>query len=79
MSPELIAFQQKLDVFLNEFQQLVYEFAKLRKTSPRVRAESTKLLEQSLLRGSRIVKQISHEYHDDLLQGISFLKIKMML
>lgn len=79
MNSELITFQQKLDCFLQDFQQLLYEFARLRQTSPRLRAESTKMLEQYLLRGGRMVKQISHEYHDDLMQGISFLKIKMML
>lgn len=79
MNSELIAFQQKLDCFLQDFQQLLYEFARLRQASPRLRAESTKMLEQYLLRGGRMVKQISHEYHDDLMQGISFLKIKMML
>lgn len=79
MNSELITFQQKLDCFLQDFQQLLYEFARLRQVSPRLRAESTKMLEQYLLRGGRMVKQISHEYHDDLMQGISFLKIKMML
>ncbi|MBR6756305.1 MAG: hypothetical protein IKM15_05095 [Peptococcaceae bacterium] len=79
MNSELITFQQKLDCFLQDFQQLLYEFARLRQVSPRLRTESSKLLEQYLLRGGRMVKQISHEYHDDLMQGISWLKIKMML
>lgn len=79
MSPELLAFQQKLDGFLGEFQQLLCEFAQLRRISPRVRAESTKMLEQYLLRSGRIVKQVSRDYHDDLTQGISLLKLKMML
>ena len=79
MNSELITFQQKLDCFLQDFQQLLYDFARLRQVSPRLRTESSKLLEQYLLHGGRMVKQISHEYHDDLMQGISWLKIKMML
>lgn len=78
MSPELAAFQQKLDNFSNEFYQLLREFAALRRTSPRVRAESAKMLEQYLIRSSRMIKQVSHEFNDDLMQGVSLIKIKMM-
>ena len=78
MNPELTAFQKKLDDCQQEFHQLLHEYARLRKLSPRMRADVTKMLEQYLIRMSRMIKQVGHEYHDDLLQGISFLKLKMM-
>ena len=31
-----------------------------------------------MIRVSRMVKQVSHEFNDDLMQGVSLLKIKMM-
>ena len=78
MNPELMAFQQKLDAYQDEFYQLLREYARIRKISPRVRAESSKVLEQYRIRVSRMVKQVSHEFNDDLMQGVSLLKIKMM-
>lgn len=78
MNPELTAFQKKLDSCQQEFHQLLHEYARLRKISPRMRAEAAKMLEQYLLRMSRMIKQVGQEYHDDLLQGISLLKLKMM-
>ncbi len=78
MSPELIAFQKKLETCQQEFHQLLHEYARLRRISPRVRAEASKMLEQYLIRMSRMIKQVGQEYHDDLLQGISLLKLKMM-
>lgn len=78
MNPELLAFQKKLDAYQEEFYQLLQEYAQIRRISPRVRAESSKVLEQYIIRISRMIRQVSHEYHDDLMQGISLLKIKMM-
>lgn len=78
MNQELALFQQKLDACLDDFHQLLREYARIRRISPRVRAESSKVLEQYLIRLNRIIKQVSQEYNDDLLQGISLLKIKMM-
>lgn len=78
MNPELMAFQKKLDAYQDEFYQLLREYARIRKISPRVRAESSKLLEQYLIRMTHMVKQVSHEFNDDLMQGVSLLKIKMM-
>ena len=48
MNPELMAFQKKLDAYQDEFYQLLREYARIRKISPRVRAESSKLLEACL-------------------------------
>ena len=78
MNPDLMAFHQKLDAYQDEFYQLLREYARIRKISPRVRAESSKVLEQYMIRVSRMVKQVSHEFNDDLMQGVSLLKIKMM-
>ncbi len=71
-------FQKKLDDYLQTFHQLLREYAELRRKSPRLRAESSKVLEQYLIRLNRMIRQVSQEYHDDLLQGVSLLKIKMM-
>ncbi|MBR5319159.1 MAG: hypothetical protein IKU46_06155 [Peptococcaceae bacterium] len=78
MNQELAVFQKKLDACLDDFYQLLREYARIRKISPRVRAESSKVLEQYMIRMNRMIKQVSQEYNDDLLQGISLLKIKMM-
>lgn len=78
MSPELNAFQKKLDSCQQEFLQLLHEYARLRRISPRMRTEAAKMLEQYLIHMHRMIKQVNQEYHDDLLQGISLLKIKMM-
>ena len=78
MNPELLAFQQKLDASQDEFYQLLREYARIRKISPRVRAESSKVLEQYMIQVNRMVKQVSREFNDDLMQGVSLLKIKMM-
>ncbi len=71
-------FQKKLDAYLQDFHQLLREYAEIRRISPRVRAESSKVLEQYLIRMNRMIRQVSQEYHDDLLQGVSLLKVKMM-
>lgn len=78
MNPELAALQQKLDAYQDEFYQLLREYARIRRISPRVRAESSKVLEQYLVQVNRMVKQVSREFNDDLMQGVSLLKIKMM-
>ena len=78
MNPELLAFQQKLDAYQDEFYQLLREYARIRKISPRVRAESSKVLEQYMIQVNRMVKQVSREFNDDVMQGVSLLKIKMM-
>ena len=78
MNQELIAFQKKLDACLDNFYQLLCEYASIRKISPRMRAESSKVLEQYMIRMNRMIKQVSQEYNDDLMQGVSLLKIKMM-
>ncbi len=78
MNPELAQLQNKLDDILNELYPLLRQYAQIRRISPQVRAESSKILEQFLLQIMRMTKQISTEYGDDLMQGISLLKLKMM-
>ena len=78
MNPELAQLQNKLDDILNELYPLLRQYAQIRRISPQVRAESSKILEQFLLQIMRMTKQISTEYCDDLMQGISLLKLKMM-
>lgn len=59
MNPELLAFQQKLDAYQDEFYQLLREYARIRKISPRVRAESSKVLEQYMIQVNRMDQQVS--------------------
>lgn len=78
MNPELAQLQKKLDDILNQLYPLLREYAQIRRISPQVRMESSKVLEQFLLQIMRMTKQVSNEYGDDLMQGVSLLKLKMM-
>ena len=78
MNPELMQLQKKLDDLLTELYPLLREYAQIRRSSPQARAESSKVLEQFLLQIMRMTKQVRDEYHDDLMQGVSLLKLKMM-
>ena len=78
MNPELAHLQSKLNDILNQLYPLLQEYAQVRRISPQVRMESSKVLEQFLLQIMRMTKQVSTEYGDDLIQGISLLKLKMM-
>lgn len=78
MSRDIAEFQARLDDLSGQFEAFLADLAQLRKISPQMKAESAKLLERYLIEMSRMLKQVSKENHDDLLEGISFLKIKMM-
>ena len=78
MNPELAHLKSKLNDILNQLYPLLQEYAQVRRISPQVRMESSKVLEQFLLQIMRMTKQVSTEYGDDLMQGISLLKLKMM-
>ncbi len=78
MNPELAQLQKKLDNLLNELYPLLREYAQIRRISPQVRIEGSKVLEQFLLQILRMTKQVGQEYNDDLMQGISLLKLKIM-
>ena len=78
MNPELAQLQKKLDNMLNELYPLLREYAQIRRISPQVRIEGSKVLEQFLLQILRMTKQVGQEYNDDLMQGISLLKLKIM-
>ena len=78
MNPELARLQNQLDDLLHQLYPLLQEYARIRRISPQVRMESSKVLEQFLMQIMRMTKQVSTEYGDDLMQGISLLKLKMM-
>lgn len=78
MHSEIAQLQRQLDELLNQLYPLLQEYAQIRRISPQTRAESSKLLEQFLLQIMRMTKQVGNEYGDDLMQGISLLKLKMM-
>lgn len=54
MNPELAQLQNKLDDILNELYPLLRQYAQIRRISPQVRAESSKVLEQFLLQIMRM-------------------------
>ena len=78
MNPELAQLQKELDNMLDELYPLLREYAQIRRISPQVRIEGSKVLEQFLLQILRMTKQVGQEYNDDLMQGISLLKLKIM-
>lgn len=78
MNPKLQQLQKQLDALLNQLYPLLCEYAQIRRSSPQSRIESSKVLEQFLLQIMRMTKQVSTEYGDDLMQGVSFIKLKMM-
>ena len=78
MNPELAQLQKELDNMLDELYPLLREYAQIRRISPQVRVEGSKVLEQFLLQILRMTKQVGQEYNDDLMQGISLLKLKIM-
>lgn len=78
MNPELSELQKDLDHILNQLYPLLQKYAQIRRISPQARMESSKTLEQFLLQIMRMTKQVSNEYNDDLMQGVSLLKLKMM-
>ena len=75
---ELDGIRKEFEELNLEVERILRNLLKLRRENPEVRAESAKMLESEGIRLGRMVKSLSREYQDDLLQGISFLKIKMM-
>ena len=61
MNPELSTFQKKLEGCQQEFFQLLHEYARLRRISPRMRTEAAKMLEQYLIHMHRMIKQVNQE------------------
>lgn len=78
MSIELEDFAKKLADFSLAFNDLLEELVAIRKESPQLKAETAKLLEKYMISVSKQLKQVSKEHDDDLTEGISFLKIKLM-
>lgn len=78
MSGEVAVFAKKLEDFSLEFDSLLVELVEIRKESPQVKAETAKLLEKYMINVSKQLKQMGKENNDDLTEGISFLKIKLL-
>lgn len=78
MAENIQQLESKLNDLYQQLDGVLLELAAFRKTSPRAKAETARLLEGYLINVSKRIKQISRENQDDLLEGISLLKIKMM-
>ena len=78
MAQDLQSLQKHLDQVYGELEEVLNELVAVRKQSPRLKAESARLLENYLIQISRKVKEIGKMNNDDLMEGISLLKIKMM-
>ena len=74
----MAAFEQKLNAQLLEFYALVDELVIIRRQSPRLKAQTAKMLEGYMIDMSRHMKAVSKENGDDLTAGISWMKIKLM-
>jgi len=75
---DLNALQKEFDDLSAHFQQVLEELLLYRKENPQMKAQTAKMMENQLLTFCRALKQSSKETNDDLMQGISLLKIKMM-
>ena len=78
MEPELLQMKERFDRLYAEMTGVLNDLVVLRRQSPRMKAETARMLEGYLIEVSRTVKEISKNNHDDLMEGISLLKIKMM-
>lgn len=78
MEQELRNMEERFNHLFQEMTEVLNDLIVLRKQSPQMKAETAKLLERYLIEVSRKVKEISKNNHDDLMDGISLLKIKMM-
>jgi len=70
--------QQKFDELNGEFFVLLEELLELRKKNPQMKAQTAKIMENELIELCKMIKEVSKEHNDDLMQGISLLRIKMM-
>ena len=75
---DLNALQKEFDNLSTHFQQVLDELLLYRKENPQMKAQTAKMMENQLLAFCRVLKQSSKEKNDDLMQGVSLLKIKMM-
>ena len=78
MEQDLQSLQKHLDQLSNELYDVLNELVAVRRQSPKMKAETARLLENYMIQVSRKVKEIGKANNDDLMDGISLLKIKMM-
>ena len=78
MEQNLQSLQEHLDQLYKELCEVLNELVVVRRQSPRMKAETARLLENYMIQISRKVKEIGKMNNDDLMEGISLLKIKMM-
>lgn len=78
MEQDLQSLQKHLDQLANELYDVLNELVAVRRQSPKMKAETARLLENYMIQVSRKVKEIGKANNDDLMDGISLLKIKMM-
>ena len=78
MEQDLQSLQKHLDQLYGELCDVLNELVVVRRQSPRMKAETARLLENYMIQISRKVKEIGKMNNDDLMEGISLLKIKMM-
>lgn len=78
MEQDLQGLQKHLDQLYGELCDVLNELVVVRRQSPRMKAETARLLENYMIQISRKVKEIGKMNNDDLMEGISLLKIKMM-
>ena len=78
MEQDLQSLQKHLDQLSNELYDVLNELVAVRRQSPKMKAETARLLENYMIQVSRKVKEIGKANNYDLMDGISLLKIKMM-
>lgn len=78
MEQDLQSLQKQLDHLAGELYEVLDKLVVMRRQSPRMKAETARLMENYMIQVSRKVKEIGKANNDDLMEGISLLKIKMM-
>lgn len=78
MDPSMQALQEHLNQLYGQLDEVLNEIAVIRRQSPRLKGETAKMLENYMILVSRRVKEVGRKYNDDVLEGVSLLKIKMM-
>lgn len=75
---EVKKIEVKLDNIMGEIQEIIDEVIEVRKGSPRNKVETARVLEAFLTDLYQYFKTASKESGDNLLAGISLMKIKLM-
>ena len=78
MEQDLQSLQKQLDQLAGELYEVLEQLVAVRRQSPKMKAETARLMESYMNQVSRKVKEIGRANNDDLMEGISLLKIKMM-